>query len=163
MHEVDPLTAAYLAGVVDSDGFITIHRSTRNGRVYHGAVIGISGTRREPHDLAASFWGGKVYRYEPKNPSHRPQYQWSRTGTTAVDPIESLLPYLRVKVTQAHLALQLQEHIACGRSDDLFPWFGPDYDPISARDEMRAGIVQAMKALSDETPELWGPVGAGSR
>lgn len=55
-------------------GFITINRSTRKGRTYFGAVIGVSGTRRQPHDLAASLWGGTVWLYTPKDPT-----QWRPT------------------------------------------------------------------------------------
>lgn len=44
------------------------------GEWYFGAVIGVSGTRRQPHDLAASLWGGTVWLYTPKDPT-----QWRPT------------------------------------------------------------------------------------
>lgn len=140
----DPLVLAYLAGVIDSDGYITINRSSRAGRLYHGAVVGIAGTRREPHDLAASLWGGKVSRYVPPNARHRPQFQWSRQGEAAAVIIARIAPYLRVKRANVDLALELQEHVACGRDDDAFPWFLPDYDPIAARERMRAEMVKEL-------------------
>lgn len=151
MLQADPLVIAYLAGVIDSDGYITIHRSTRGGSTYYAAKIGISGTRREPHDLAASIWGGKVSRYVPRNASHRPQYQWSRTGDPAIFPIEAVSPYLRVKNEQAHIALMLQEHVQAGRGPDPYPWFGPDYDPRPQWQELRDEIVEAMRALDGRT------------
>lgn len=125
----DPLTLAYLAGVIDSDGHVTIHRSTRAGRRYYAARVGIAGTRRAPHDLAASLFGGRVSVHVPRSPAHRPQFQWSRTGRPAVAVIEALLPFLRVKRDQALLALQLAEHVEFGRGEDPYPWFGPDFDP----------------------------------
>lgn len=124
----EPTVLAYLAGVFDSDGYITVHRSTRNGVDYYAARVGIAGTRREPHDLAASIWGGTVSRYEPKNPRHRSQYQWSRTGDPALNIIIAVLPYLRVKVTQAWLAVEAQEHVQHGRGDDPYPWMPAGYD-----------------------------------
>ena len=142
--QTDPLVLAYMAGVIDSDGFITINRSTRKGRTYFGAVIGVSGTRRQPHDLAASLWGGTVWLYTPKDPTHRGQYQWSRQGAAAALAIVDVMPYLRVKVEQAELALELNEHVAEGQGEDPFPWFGPDYDPTGDREE----LVDAMRALN---------------
>lgn len=140
----DPLTLAYLAGVIDSDGYITIHRSTRSGRHYYAARIGVAGTRRQPHDLAASLWGGTVGRYEPRDPRHRSQYQWSRTGGPAVAAILAVLPYLRVKVPQALLALDVQEHVLAGRGDDPYPWLGPDYDPGPTLAACRAEVVDLL-------------------
>ena len=137
----DDLTFAYLAGVIDSDGFITINRSVRKGKAYFGAVIGISGTRPQPHELAASLWGGTVSCYQPKNPQHRPQYQWSRQGDGAVAPILAVQPYLRIKQEQARIALEAQEHVLEGRGDDPYPWFGPHYDPSSVLNELRNEMV----------------------
>jgi hypothetical protein len=144
----EPTTLAYLAGVIDSDGYITVQRSTHAGRLYFGAKIGIAGTRRQPHDLAASLWGGKVGLYVPRNPRHRAQFQWSRAGEAAAVAIEAVLPYLRVKVDQAHLALALHEHVTFGRSEDPYPWFGPDYDALSDLHEMKVemeGLNQSRK------------------
>jgi len=135
---------AYLAGVIDSDGYITINRSTRNGVVYFGAVIGVSGTRRQPHDLAASLWGGKVGYHQPKNPRHRGQFLWSRQGKAAATAILEVMPYLRIKVDQAWLALELNEHVLSGQGDDPFPWFSPDYDPRPYRED----LVTSMRSLN---------------
>lgn len=137
----DDLTLAYLAGVIDSDGFISIHRSTRRGRTYFAAVIGIAGTRRQPHDLAASVWGGTVRCYDPPNPRHRPQFQWARTGDGALSAIYDVLPHLRVKEQQAWLAIECQEHVIEGRGPDPHPWMYPDYDPRPRLEEMRAEMV----------------------
>jgi len=109
-----------------------INRSVRKGRAYFGAVIGISGTRPQPHELAASLWGGTVSCYQPKNPRHRVQYQWSRQGDAAVTPILAVQPYLRIKQEQARIA---------GRGDDPYPWFGPHYDPSGHLNELRDEMV----------------------
>src|SRR4051794_34294615 len=100
--------------MVDGDGFISIHRSRRGRVIYHAPQIGIAGTRREPHDLAASIWGGSVYCYRPKNSGHLPQYQWSRQGRAAVAAIEAIEPYLLIKREQAWLALHLWWHLEDG-------------------------------------------------
>lgn len=132
---------AYIAGVIDSDGYITINQSQRQGRLYHAPQVGIAGTRRQPHDLAASLWGGKVSRHEPKNPVHRAQYQWSRQGEAAAEIIEAIFPYLLVKSDHAVVALELWESVRDGRTDDPFPWFGPEYDPLHHRIALRSEII----------------------
>lgn len=141
MNLIEPTTLAYIAGMIDGDGYITINRSVRSGKVYHGPQIGIAGTRREPHDLAASLWGGSVRAYVPSNAGHRPQFQWSRQGSTAVGVIRSIAPFLRIKGEHAELALQLWESIEEGRSDDPFPWQFPNYDPTRERDDFRDQMI----------------------
>lgn len=140
----DPTTLAYLAGVIDSDGYATVHKSTRNGVAYYAARIGIAGTRRQPHDLAASLWGGTVGEYQPRNLRHRLQYQWSRSGAAAYAAIMDLLPHLRVKTEQAVLAIEVQENVWEGGGDDPFPWFGPEYDPTAWRDDRRDEVVRVL-------------------
>ena len=140
-NKASPTTLAYLAGMIDGDGYITINRSERNGKVYHAPQVGIAGTRREPHDLAAGLFGGSVGIYYPRNPAHRPQYQWSRQGASAVEVIRAIQPYLLVKIEHSWLALQLWDHIELGKSDDPFPWFFPDYCPIPDRDDMRDEMI----------------------
>jgi hypothetical protein len=138
---VEPTTLAYLAGMIDGDGYITINRSVRKGYVYHAPQVGIAGTRREPHDLAASIWGGKVTCFTPRNPAHRPQFQWTRQGEAAAEIIRAIAPYLLVKAEHAWLALHLWEHVLEGKSPDPFPWYGPHFEPKRERDEMRQWMI----------------------
>lgn len=157
MRDVD---LAYLAGVIDSDGYISAANSTHKGRRYFGAAVGIAGTRRDPHDLAAGLFGGNVRIYHPKDDRahHRPQYQWQRYGRSAVPVLAAVLPYLRVKTDQARLALELQEAVDEAREmrdhDDPFPWFGPGYDPTVAlaclADEVRALNIRGQKRAGRE-------------
>ena len=136
----DPLVLAYLAGMIDGDGYISI---TRNQRLYFAPQIGIAGTRREPHDLAASLWGGAVSVYQPKIAGHRPQFQWSRVGSQAADAIAAIQPFLRVKAEQAELALELWHQLEEGRlsAEDPFPWLAATYDPVAHRELMRAEMI----------------------
>jgi hypothetical protein len=139
---VEATTLAYLAGVIDSDGYISTQRSRHSGRLYSGAKVGIAGTRRQPHDLAASLFGGTVNRYIPKNPRHRPQFQWSRHGEGAVVVIEAVLPYLLVKRRQAEIALELQCIVWEA------PWFYPatlDGQIEGLHEEVR-GLNQSRRA-----------------
>ncbi|MCC5574544.1 hypothetical protein IMZ11_02675 [Microtetraspora sp. AC03309] len=154
----EPTTIAYLAGVIDSDGYITASSSTRGGRTYCAPRVGISGTRREPHDLAASIYGGTVRSYEPKDDRshHRTQYQWVLEGDGAATVIAAVLPYLLVKRAQAQLALQLQEarlEARAARTDeDSYPWAPSGYDPTPAM----VALAEDIRALNVRGRELDG-------
>lgn len=107
---------AYLAGVLDSDGHITIGVSVRADKRYYGANVGIAGTSRESHDLAASVFGGSVRRYSPRGNrrGHKPVYQWSRWGSPALAVVTAVQPYLRVKARHAQIVLDFWEQSAVG-------------------------------------------------
>lgn len=141
----DPLTLAYLAGVIDSDGYISATRSTHKGRLYYGAAVGIAGTDRQPHDLAASIFGGNVRRYVPtkERVHHKPQFQWQRWGESARPVLEAVLPYLRVKRDRAALALEMQGLLLEWRlpdDADPFPWAPAGWDPRPSLDALMAEI-----------------------
>ncbi len=104
-----PTQLAYLAGVIDSDGFISIHRGHRTTRIYHQLVAGIAGTRREPHDLAASLFGGGITEHQPKNARHRKQFVWNVYGPKAAEFIAAIAPYLLVKRGQAGIAAEFHK------------------------------------------------------
>lgn len=145
MHEVTEL--AYVAGIIDADGYVTAASSLHKGRRYVGPAVGIAGNRREPHDLAAAMFGGNVRIYIPRGERahHQPQFQWQLYGARAIVVLEAVLPYLRVKRRQAELCLGLHEAILEARLmkgyEDPYPWFGPEYDPerdlVAAAEEIR--------------------------
>lgn len=129
MSDVD---LAYLAGVIDSDGYVTATRSERKGRLYFGAQIGITGSCRAPHDLAAALFGGNVNTHRPsRNPNYKPQHHWQLGGRRAVPAIEAVLPYLRVKHARAELVLELQRDLDEARefaAEGGVPWLPVGYD-----------------------------------
>lgn len=149
---------AYLAGMIDADGYVTATSSQRGSRWYFGAQVGITGSRREPHDLASALFGGKVLEHEPtgERTHHRVQYHWQRGGKTAVPVIEAVLPYLRVKAVQAQLALDLQQELleASTDSDDPFPWTPAGYDPTPGRLAVVADI-RALHARRGQPGRTW--------
>ncbi|KVG13446.1 hypothetical protein WJ24_03635 [Burkholderia vietnamiensis] len=140
--EVPRTTLAYLAGTIDGDGYVTITHSTRRGREYFAPQIGMSGTMRAPHDLAASIWGGSVYRYLPANANHRPQFQWQRQSAAAMQVIAAVFPYLLLKQEQALLAMELWQTVEEAKTDDPLQWFSSAYDPLSEMQRMRAEMIE---------------------
>lgn len=155
---------AYLAGIVDADGYITATMSTRRGTTYFGAQIGITGSRREPHDLAAELFGGRVSSHDAQGERahHKLQFHWQRGGRSAVEPITALLPYLRVKREQADLTLQLQERLEELRitreMGDFAPWMPAGWDPTPSltRDVLAIRALHARRGRPANGGELDG-------
>lgn len=136
---MDKLKLAYLAGMIDGDGFISIARCLKmnNGRckpsIYHTLKIGIAGTNRSPHDLARSIFGGNVKKYIPKKDGHQPNFQWTASGPTAEKAIKAILPYLIVKQKQAIIGIAFQMAIYRHRNEQHLE----QKPPYRITDEMR--------------------------
>lgn len=130
---------AYLAGMIDADGFISISRALKMNRgrckpsIYHSLKVGICGTNRAPHDLARRLFGGNVTCYKPKNKDHQTNYQWNASGPTAVFTLKKILPYLIVKYEQALVAFAFQDLINRQREDRRYE----QIVPFRITDEMR--------------------------
>lgn len=149
MNEV---SFAYLAGMIDADGYITIMRTRKSNRgrcepaIYHSLQVGIAGTDRLPHDFAASIFGGNVATYKPKNPRHRSQFQWSASGPTAAKVIRSIQPYLLIKKHQAEVGLRFQSlletHVA-SRQGAI-----PPYRISAEQRQERDEICKEMRSLN---------------
>ncbi|SRR5258708_21876446 len=110
------LTYAYLAGAIDADGFITISRnqpsaSRKDGRksIYYVAKVGLSEISPIIPDLLHETFGGWRGKHQPSNPQHKEWYIWQVTNAKVEEVLKSLLPYLRLKRTQAELVLQFVE------------------------------------------------------
>lgn len=144
-NTAEPTVLAYLAGVIDSDGYVSAARSRHKGRLYYGAAVGIAGTDRQPHDLAARIFGGNVRCYLPRGPRshHKPQFQWQRYGESARPVLEAVLPYLRVKRDRASLALELQDLLLEARMPEdaePFGWAPAGWDHRPSADVLVAEI-----------------------
>jgi hypothetical protein len=100
---VDPLTLAYLAGFLDADGYIGLHRKRGAKRTYYSPRVGMSGARREPLDVAVQAFGGRVNFYPARTPERQGVYVWERSGQAAVRVIQALQPFLRAKADHAYL------------------------------------------------------------
>lgn len=154
---------AYLAGVVDADGYVTATMSIRKRATYFGAQIGITGSDPAPHQLASELFGGKVNVHRPtRNPRHKEQHHWQLGGTRAVGPIEALLPHLRIKRERAELVLALQADLdedRLWRPEGGVPWLPVGYDRTPS---YRAQVeeIRACGRTWDEYPETTAAVPA---
>jgi len=110
-----PLTdLAYAAGVIDSDGYIGVHRSTYAMRVrgdatqpIYAARVQVKQVEPQAVDLLHMLFGGHRYGGKASTANGRPMLVWS-VHSAAVGPVLSaVLPYLRIKRQQAVNALDV--------------------------------------------------------
>ena len=111
-------TYAYLAGAIDSRGFITFGA---RGPSYFPRM-GLSGTSPVLPNLAFAILSGSIYHRQPRKPSYHAFYHWEVTNQAAREPLLRLRPYLRLKQRHADIALEMLDLI------------GSQSRPISAED-----------------------------
>lgn len=109
-------TKAYLAGILDADGYFTIKRSTYHQRVRSDATnpvfserIGIKQVTPDALNLLQECFGGSVRIEKPSAKRGKPLYSWIVSDKIAATVAKTLLPYLRIKKRQAQLLLDLRD------------------------------------------------------
>lgn len=115
---IDRGLLAYCAGVLDSDGYIGVRRSTYWMRTRKGGAQPIYSERicvkqAEPHAvvLLHELFGGHLLMAKPaaNTKRGRPLYSWSVTDLKAAECLKALAPYLRIKKQQAFNCLELRD------------------------------------------------------
>ena len=106
---------AYLAGVLDSDGFITIRKHNGNRdfptSMTFSEAVGVGQTSPDAVALFWERWGGSFKLREHKHPDGadwRPMYCWVAANKKAERCIRDIRPWLLVKARQADLVLALR-------------------------------------------------------
>ena len=113
MNKID---LAYLAGVLDSDGYFTIKRSTYGMRVVKDCwnptfseMIGLKQTCPIVVDLIHENFGGYRHVEKPSAKNGQPLHVVQLGNKKAALLAKAVLPYLRIKRRQAELLLELRE------------------------------------------------------
>ena len=106
----EPTTLAYLAGVLDSDGYIGINkRKAGKWAANYQPRVQVKQVDTEATDLFREAFGGHLYRHEPSAERGRPLWCWQVHSAACRPVLEALLPYLRIKRNRAENALALCE------------------------------------------------------
>lgn len=106
---------AYAAGVIDSDGYIGVKRSTyamrhgEGGQSVYSPRAMVKQVTPEAIDLLHEMFGGYRGAGKPTAKKGRPLYTWEVHSANAMRACEIVLPYLRIKREQAVNAIE------CGR------------------------------------------------
>ena len=106
VHCMQPDQAAYLAGLIDGEGTITLSRRHSNER--RQLVVSIVSTERDIVAWAREIIGaGKVTRKRTSSIRHTPSFTYSISNRQALEVLRQTMPHLRsYKRRRAELALE---------------------------------------------------------
>lgn len=139
---------AYLAGLIDGEGCIQLLKR-KDGCIATGLTILM--TRPEPLYWAEENFGGRVYLRQPQGYRNRREiYQWMIGKTDACcDLLQKLLPYLKVKGSEARVLLVLDSL----RKTKKHRW-GKRASP-EAEDQLASIMLKLKKTGGAPTEEIY--------
>ena len=106
---VKDLECAYLAGILDGEGEIGIHKMTerKSTKGYrHRLEIAITNTCKHILEFVQLRYGGNLHVKQRYSEKHRVCYRWRVEGQTAIAFLKDIYPYLRIKRMQADIAFE---------------------------------------------------------
>lgn len=121
VRTMTPTEAAYLAGLIDSDGgiYATLKHDKRNGLTHPAVSIYVTNTNRKMLDWCKEKTGIGSIREMTPHDSHRGErivYRWDMGNRCALFVAAQILPYLVTKSEQAKLLIEMQELKLASRS-----------------------------------------------
>lgn len=105
VRKLSPPQAAYLAGLIDGEGTITLSR--RNKDKHRAIVVTIANTELELLDYPKRVIGaGKIISKRTYKPAHTPSFAYNISGRQALDLLRQIIPFLHsYKKNRAELVL----------------------------------------------------------
>lgn len=113
MKQNKAIQLAYLAGVIDSDGCISIHKTTyksyKGGKApsYRLQVL-MNTPDGKIMDYLYGIFGGKIYACQNHGLGERTIYRWEVNGSKAGELCKKMIPFLRYKKKQAEVGYRFQ-------------------------------------------------------
>jgi len=101
---------AYIAGLFDGEGCIMINKTIYRPRTYYQLYVQVNMSSQWIIEYLQFTFGGSVHKYEHSQyyPNAKPQWAWKAYGLAAVEFLKAMMPYLKLKKSQAELGLLFQ-------------------------------------------------------
>lgn len=103
---------AYIAGIVDGEGCISV-RKRKVGKKYrytqHNITLIVVNTDKKMIDFLQRIFPAYVMTYQDKKPNCRRMWRWCIESRKAEKILKDILPYLITKKGQAKVAIELSE------------------------------------------------------
>ena len=106
VNKLSPTDTAYIAGLIDGEGTVTLCRKHRNEN--HQLAVSISNTEYALLDYVINAIGaGKITRKRTTKQHHTPSFSYAIYNRQALALLEQVLPYLKTyKLKRARLILE---------------------------------------------------------
>lgn len=130
-------TYAYLAGVMDSDGYIgvSVKKHKAGWKDSYAPRVQVKQTETGAVDLLHETFGGVLWKQKPSAERGRPLWTWGVSLAAVVPVLTTIRPYLRIKGAQADNALELAALNKSQRTIRFeFPPFVEGEPTVSARE-----------------------------
>ena len=114
--KVSKIDLAYTAGLIDGEGSISILRARRSNPNYKSPAYILSVTCTNTHKgiiewMHEMFGASKALRQRHRNnPKWKDSYHWCTAANMALEFLQQIQPYLRIKRKQAELAINFQQN-----------------------------------------------------
>ncbi len=103
---------AYLAGIFDGEGSIFIvKRAMGLRKTRHSLVVALGMCNEYIPNLFKGYFGGSVQPRVFLDSKYQDSWQWKLYTREALNFLETLLPYLRVKKAEAELGIVFQKSL----------------------------------------------------
>src|SRR3972149_6279573 len=145
-----PSELAYIAGIFDGEGHVSIHRNIPP-KPTHSPIymldVGITNTDADLIQHLLDEYGGHFGRTGIRDGHRQDCYRWRISGPSAVRFLKVLLPHLRIKNRQAEIAIAFQNHVH--RNVKHTPLLSDD---LAKREEFRQALIKSRRDKSIDVP-----------
>lgn len=105
--EIKETEKAYLAGLVDGEGTITVQNGGKNLRM----LVIITNTNLEILNFVKDRYGGFILKMTNDGTRKRDCFNWRLVSKGAINFIKDIYPYLIIKKKHADLAIMFQKTV----------------------------------------------------
>jgi len=110
--QFSPTDLAYLAGIVDGEGTVTVlvNYNAKTGGQGATCKIMVPNTYEPLIVWLADTFGGRISRYgKIRSAKHKQLYMWYVSATRSAQLLELILPYLKIKRRQAEIVIAVHK------------------------------------------------------
>lgn len=101
---------AYTAGIIDGEGWVSLGRNGGiKGDKSISLVIGVENTNEWLIRWLHFAFGGNFNTIRIRTPQRQPIWRWTLSANKALEFLNLIYPYLRIKKPQADIAIKFQE------------------------------------------------------
>jgi hypothetical protein len=137
-NELAEIDIAYIAGLFDGEGYITIRKQHKTDKRKSGTsyIVVIGVVNKDIHVLSwlKNIYGGYIYEKARYSKKHAPTFEWVLMQRQACSKmLADILPFTKIKIKQVQLA---QDFLSLGfiKKSGVWPTFNALPEELALRD-----------------------------